>query len=300
VTDADRGGSGAPERRSGAKRAGLNLARPFVDYFDHRFQDLHEHLDRLRVGSDLDARLEQVSAVSRQTREDVAADADTIAELAFTLERFADLFTARMDEVAETITSALSGGAASGSRIVELPFAYATASRLPVGARVATLDSADTQLPITLASLGLRVTAVGAPQPTITHPNVVAVEEPVERWTGPSEPFDAIFAMSTVAGLGLDRDPVEDLDRPMVDLFHKWLRPDGMLVLAVPYGEWSVTRHTRTYDDAHLDELLSGWQIDERRVIERVDERIWMAVELPEAKRPMRAGVALVRAAARS
>jgi hypothetical protein len=72
-----------------------------------------------------------------------------------------------------------------------------------------------------------------------------------------------------------------------------------MLVLAVPYGEWSVTRHTRTYDDAHLDELLSGWQIDERRVIERVDERIWMAV-LPEADRPLRAGVALVRAAGRS
>ncbi|HEY3095891.1 MAG TPA: hypothetical protein VGK05_03550, partial [Acidimicrobiia bacterium] len=134
MTDADRGVSGAPERRSGAKRAGLNLARPFVDYFDHRFQDIHEHLDRLWVGSDLDARLEQVSAVSRQTREDVAADADTIAELAFTLERFADLFTARMDEIVETMTSALSAGAASGSRIVELPFAYAMASRLPVGA----------------------------------------------------------------------------------------------------------------------------------------------------------------------
>ena len=300
MTDVDPGVSGAPERRSGGKRAALNLARPLVDYFDHRFQDLHEHLDRLRLGSDLNARLEQVSAVSRQTREDVAADADTIAELAFTLERFADLFTARMEEIAETMTSELSAGAASGPRIVELPFAYAAASGLPVGTRIATLDSVDTQLPITLASLGLLVTAVGVPQHAISHPNVVAVEEPVERWAGPSEPFDAVFAMSTVAGLGLDRDPVEDLDRRMVDLFHKWLRPDGMLVLAVPYGEWSVTRHTRTYDDAHLDELLSGWQIEEQRVIERVDERIWMAAEVPKAARVPRAGVALVRAAARS
>jgi hypothetical protein len=300
VTDVDRGVSGASGRRSGAKGAALNFARPFVDYFDHRFQDLHEHLDRLRIGSDLDARLDQVSAVSRQTREDVAADADTIAELAFTLERFADLFTARMDEIVETMTSVLSAGAASGSRIVELPFAYAMASGLPVGTRVATLDSADPQLPITLASLGLRVTTFDTPQPAISHPNVVAIEEPIERWTGPNEPFDAIFATSCVACLGLDRDPVEDLDRRIVDLFQKWLRPDGMLVLAVPYGEWSVTRHTRTYDDAHLDELLSGWQIDERRVIERVDERIWMTVELPGAMRPLRAGVALVRAAARS
>ena len=110
VTDGERD---VPERRSGARRAALNAARPLVGYFDHRFQDLHDHLDRLRVGSHLDACLDQISALSRQTREEVAADADTIAELAFTLERFADLFTARMDEIAETMFEASLGGASS-------------------------------------------------------------------------------------------------------------------------------------------------------------------------------------------
>jgi hypothetical protein len=299
MTESDPGLQDAPEQRSGVKRAALNAARPFVGYFDRRFQDLHDHIDRQQPASDLNARLDQLVALSRQTREEVAADADTIAELAFTLERFADLFTARMEELVETMFSLGPGGAGVDAQVVELPFAYAAADTLPPRARVATLSEDGGSLPVALASLGARVTALAAAGVPSGHPNLTVSEEPVERWSGPGEPLHAVFALSTVAGLGLDRDePVADLDRQVVDLFRKWLRPEGLLVLTVPFGEWSVGRRNRTYDESHLAELLADWDIAEPRVMERIDDHVWRLVEAGEAQSS--AGVALIRATPRS
>jgi hypothetical protein len=297
VTDADHDAHRTPERRSAAKRAAVSLARPLFGYFDRRFQDVHDHLDRQQLSQELSDRLDQISALSRQTREEVAADADTIAELAFTLERFADLFTARMEETVERMFSADLGDVAIDMHTVELPFAYAAAETLPAGALVATLPGDGGPLPMALASLGLRVTALGTPELASRHPNITVVEEPVESWTGPAEPLHAIFALSVVANLGLDRDePVDDLDRQAVDLFRKWLRPDGLLILSVPFGEWSNGRRTRTYDERRLAELLADWDIRYRRTVERIDDHLW---RLAAPGAPSRAGVTLVRAAPR-
>jgi hypothetical protein len=299
VTESERDVPGAPEGRSGAKRAALGAARPLVGYFDKRFQDLHDHLDRQRLPTDLDARLDQVVALSRQTREEVAADADTIAELAFTLERFADLFTARMEEIVEQTFSLGAGGTGVDSQVVELPFAYAVADTLPRSARVASLVADGAALSLALASLGMRVVALDAAGMPTGHPNITVLDDPVERWSGPSEPLHAIFALSSVASLGLGRDhPVDDADRQVVDLFRKWLQPDGVLVLTVPYGEWSVGRHTRTYDDRRLASLLADWEIDDQRVMERVDDHVWRRVDPGEPASS--SGMALVRATPRS
>jgi hypothetical protein len=123
------------------------------------------------------------------------------------------------------------------------------------------------------------------------------VEEPVETWTGPAEPLHAIFALSAVANLGLDRDePVDDLDRQAVDLFRKWLRPDGLLVLSLPFGEWTTGQRARTYDERRYAELLADWEIRYRRTVERIDDHLWRTVA-PGA--PSRAGMTLVRATPR-
>jgi hypothetical protein len=299
MTESDPGLYDAPQRQSGAKRAALNAARPLVGYFDRRFQHLHDHIDRQRPASDLTPRLDQIVALSRQTREEVAADADTIAELTFTLERFAELFTARMEEIVETMFSLGPGGVGVDAHVVEFPFAYAAADTLPPRAGVATLSEDDGPLPVALASLGARVTALAAAGVPSGHPNVTVSQEPVERWSGPIEPLHAVFALSSVAGLGLDRDePVADLDRQVVDLFRKWLRPDGLLVLTVPFGEWSVGRRNRTYDESHLAELLTDWEVVERRIMERIDDDVWRLVERGEAQSS--AGMALIRATPRS
>jgi hypothetical protein len=297
----DDSGARAPERRSGAKRTVLRLARPLIGYFDRRFQEVHDHLDRQpqlqQLSTDINAQLEQVSALSRQTREEVAANADTVTELAFTLERFADLFTARVDEIVETMFAANLGGAPLDSHLVELPFAYAAAETLPTGVGVATFTDGGGPLPLALASLGLRVSALAAGGLPTRHPNLAVMEEAVERWS-PTRPLHAIFALSAVAGLGLDRhEQANDLDRQVVDLFRKWLQPDGLLVLTLPFGEWSVGRHARTYDERHLTELLADWDIRDRREVERIDDHLWRLVE-PGAARS-RAGMVLIRATPR-
>jgi hypothetical protein len=300
VTDDD-SGARAPERRSAAKRTLMRFARPLFGYFDRRFQELHDHVDRQpqlqQLATDLHTELEQVSALSRQTREEVAADADTITELAFTLERFADLFTARVDEIVATMFAANLGGASREAHMVELPFAYAAAETLPTGAEVATLTDGPGPLPLALASLGMRVTALAAPDLPPRHPALTVMEEPVERWS-PARPLHAIFALSAVAGLGLDRDTlVDELDRQVVDLFCKWLRPDGLLVLTLPYGEWSIGRRSRTYDERHVGELLADWEIRDRRELERIDDHLWRLVEPGGAH--THTGMVLIRATPR-
>jgi hypothetical protein len=299
MAESDPAFPGASAPRSTAKRAAKSAARPLVSYFDRRFQDLHDHLDRQRIPSDLESRLDQMVALSRQTRKEVADDADTITEIAFTLERFADLFTARMEEIVETMVSTGPGPAPVDEHIVELPFAFATADALPTGSHVATLSADGGPLPIALASVGLRVTALDAADMRTDHPNITVVEDPVERWTGPSWPLDAVFALSAIAGLGLDRDdPADDLDHHVVDLFHNWLRPDGLLVMTVPFGDWSVGRSTRTYDEGHLTNLLRDWEIRELRAMERIDDYVWRRVESEDAL--SQADMALVRATPRS
>jgi hypothetical protein len=75
------------------------------------------------------------------------------------------------------------------------------------------------------------------------------------------------------------------------------LRPEGQIVLTVPFGEWSVGRRSRTYDESHLAELLTDWKIEARRTVERIDDHVWRVVDPDDT--PSRAGMALVRATPR-
>jgi hypothetical protein len=272
--------SGVPspeDRDSAARRAVRGAAKPFVGYFDHRFQDLHDHLDKLPFDQ-LDAVLRQELA---QTRTDVAADTDTIAELSFTLERFADLFTARMEQLAGHLAR-LSGpaGAEHGSKVMELPFAFATAADLEREARVATIRDDDGSLSTGLAALGLQVTAVD-PDGAVTHPDVVVVEERVDDWVGPAQPLDAVFALTRATRSLDDSRP----GREEIACFHKWIRPTGLLVLAV---------HVAAEDGARaedLDRLLTDWDVEREAHFERDGRGAWRRIA-----RPPTTGLTVLRA----
>jgi hypothetical protein len=266
-----------------SKRAVRGIVRPFVGYFDHRFQDLHNHLDAQPA---LDAltrtmhdRFDNLRTDLQGTRDDVAADADTIAELAFTLERFADLFTARMEELAAAFRP---DDQPADSSVVELPFAYAAAGALDATAAVATVDG-DARLPVGLAALGLRVTALGRPARGLRHPDVTPVDEPLDQWAGPGDPFDAVFALSPATGA---------TGRELVDRCHKLLHPGGFLVLAVPLGAGPPGKQ--------LDELLADWNVERREIFAPVGDGGWRRREQSDAAQPAPGGVALVRAAPRS
>ena len=253
-----------PEGRpSAARRAVLGAAGPLVGYFDRRFQDVHEHIDRGQPAFDrLAAELRHELS---QTRTDVAADTDTIAELAFTLERFADLFTARMEELAGHFSAVARGGSTEvDSSIVELPFAFASAAALERGASVATIGD-DGRLSIGLAALGLRVTAL-EPVAGIAHPDVAVVDEPIADWAGPGEPFDAVIALTAAFG---PPDPTASIARETLDLLPKWLSPTGLLVLAIPLDA------DHGIGAEQLDQLLADWDVERDAHFERDSGGAW-------------------------
>lgn len=276
------------DRQSAAKRALLGAASPLVGYFDRRFQELHERIDRIeRIDHQpaLDRLADQLRRELSQTRADVAADTDTIAELAFTLERFADLFTARMEELAGQFAAAGRGsGPHLDSSVVELPFVFAAAAGLERGANVSAIGD-DGRLSTGLAALGLRVTAL-EPNAEISHPEVAVMDEPVRDWVGPSEPFDAVFVLSPTSALR--QAPLSEA-RATVDRFHKWLRPTGLLLLAV------VLDADDGIEGEQLDQLLADWDVERDAYFEHDTAGAWRRVaEVPAV------GVALVRAAPRA
>ncbi len=270
-----------------SRRAVRGIVRPFVGYFDHRFQDLHDHLDTQpaleALTRTMHERFDNLRTDLQGTRDDVAADADTIAELAFTLERFADLFTARMEELAAAFRPE---DQTADSSVVELPFAYAAAGTLDAAqgaaVTVATVDG-DARLPVGLAALGLRVTALGRPARGLRHPDVTAVDEPLDQWAGPGDPFDAVFALSPAASAS---------GRGLVDRCHKLLDPSGFLVLAVPLGAGPPREQ--------LDELLTEWNIERSEVFAPVGDGDWRRRESTDVAQPAPGGIALVRAAPRA
>ena len=266
------------DRPSAARRALLGAASPFVGYFDRRFQDVHDHLDRLP--------LDRLEAVLRQelkeAHAEVAADTDTITELSFTLERFADLFTARMEQLADQLARQPGNSSVIPSaKIVELPFAFAAAADLERGATVATIRDDDGALSAGLAALGLRVTAVdpgGA-----AHPDVTGRGRATDNWAGPAQPLDAVFALTSTT-------PVLDAEvrpgRETLAGFHKWIRPTGLLVLAVQLDSEHGVR------PEHLDDLLAEWDV-ERQAHFALDARgAWRRVAEAPAT-----GVTVLRAA---
>lgn len=164
-------------------------------------------------------------------------------------------------------------------RVVELPFALAAATRIPTAGNVLDVGATESLLALQLAGLGYKVTAIDPRPYPFHHPNLTVITEVVEHWGGPTDEFDAIFCVSTVEHLGLGHyvpaSNQDDLDRFVMKLMATWLAPSGFLVLTIPCGRWSMDEFQRVYDREHLDELLTGWSIEEQRVFVQTDPRTW-------------------------
>jgi 2-polyprenyl-3-methyl-5-hydroxy-6-metoxy-1,4-benzoquinol methylase len=168
-------------------------------------------------------------------------------------------------------------------RIVEIPFALSAISHLTPGARVLDFGSSESSLALSLASLGFEVTALDVRRYPFEHPRLEVVASPIEQWEAEPESFDAALCVSTLehVGLGWYGDPRHDGrgDRLALDRISDLLKPGGILVLTLPYGAPGVDDFQRRYDRAQLDELIDGWEVIRRLVVERIDERTWQPVD---------------------
>lgn len=92
-----------------ASESGKRVARasvsPFTRYFNRRFADLHGHIENETRA--LTARVDEALAATLALQERVATDLEVVSELTISLERFAERFGARIDEVVEALEHAI-------------------------------------------------------------------------------------------------------------------------------------------------------------------------------------------------
>lgn len=168
-------------------------------------------------------------------------------------------------------------------RLIEVPYAMGVASGLSRGAHVLDVGSVESTFALSLASLGYDTIALDFRPYPFTHRKLEVVTAKVEEWDGPARPLDAVFSISTIEHLGVGaygEDPsAATLDRLAVERFKRWLRPGGVFVLTAPYGVWGVDELERTYDAEHLDRLLEGWEVTDRRFGRRTSETSWEVLD---------------------
>jgi SAM-dependent methyltransferase len=166
-------------------------------------------------------------------------------------------------------------------RIVEIPYAFRALGTLRPPASVLDVGSVESTIPLSLAALGYRVCALDLRAYPFSHPNLEVVVSRIEDFEREPGSFDAVLCISTVEHIGLGwygEAPQEpDADRRAVERLGDLLSPGGRLVLTVPFGRAAIDDVQRTYDDAGLDALLAGWEIESREVVRQRDARTWVA-----------------------
>ena len=183
-------------------------------------------------------------------------------------------------------------------RIAEQPFVFAAIARAFDGpVRILDVGGSESTVGLSLATLGHDVTIVDPRAYPLGHRNLTHAACRLDELPGDTKPFHAAVVLSAVEHFGLEHYGVggddERLDLRALEALLGLVRPDGLLVLTVPFGERaSVDDFQRVYDEGGLAELLRGWTITTSLRLGRVDRLTW---ELGEPSRE-RHGVALVLA----
>jgi len=171
-------------------------------------------------------------------------------------------------------------------RILEHPFVHRVLDQVPSGSRVLEFGCTNSRLSIELASRGLLVTGVDLRPYSLTHPNFTFYQGDFFELDFPEAPFDVVVAVSAVehVGLGAYGEDMrrENSDRRVLDAFYHLLRPEGQLVVTVPFGRQKITPRYRIYDMQALGALLQDYEIDRQEYYRRFDHAVWLPVSASE------------------
>jgi len=169
-------------------------------------------------------------------------------------------------------------------RIVEQPWVFAALPPQPP-LRVLDVGGSESTVALSLATLGHVVDVVDPRGYPLAHPNLTAHACRLDE-LGADARWDVAVALSSVEHFGLEHYGQHGSDRreDVAALAQLRERVDR-LVLTVPFGpEAQVAGFERIYDEAGLAELLDGWDVQARLVVQRTDQRTWEVAERPTAR----------------
>jgi hypothetical protein len=170
-------------------------------------------------------------------------------------------------------------------RLVEEPFAFATLGGIEPGSRIIVVGGTESTVALALAALGHAVTVVDPRGYPFASPGLQTLTCRLDEVDALEAACDAVVALSTLG------------DAVVLGRAAQLSRPGGLLALTLPVGTPLPNDGLRVHDLEDIRALLSGWELEELRVVWRHDALTWVAgsPEQPASDR----GVALVRARAR-
>jgi 2-polyprenyl-3-methyl-5-hydroxy-6-metoxy-1,4-benzoquinol methylase len=185
-------------------------------------------------------------------------------------------------------------------RIVEVPYAFRALCQIKPQAKVLDVGATESTVCLSLATLGYHVTAVDPRPNPLLHERLQVVVAPIEKWEHEEE-FDAVLCLSTIEHIGrpaYDQQATEQrLDLKAMKRIRELTRKEGMLVLTTAVGQASVGERGRVYNREALDELLDGWKVTDRTLVQRRDATNWVTIHEPiEGLEPEAETVAMITA----
>ena len=167
----------------------------------------------------------------------------------------------------------------TNERIVENPFVLQGLSQLSMPARILDIGTLESLVPLHLASLGHKVTALDVRPYRFAHPNLTVVVASILDWPGDGAPFDAVILLSTLEhiGIGVYGQPEGEVDADVrvMARVRELLRPGGLLMLTTPFGRSRVDETQRVYSGEDLARLLKGFRVTKAAVASRRDHKTW-------------------------
>jgi SAM-dependent methyltransferase len=137
--------------------------------------------------------------------------------------------------------------------------------RLPPAARVLELGCCENDFSKWLTAAVLDVELIGCDVNEPSGYQGTVLRQPAETLEFPPAHFDAVIALGSIEhfGLGFYGDPInETADAEVTGLVERWLKPGGWFYYDVPWtpetGYVTQNRHFRVYDDAMLEQRLTG------------------------------------------
>ena len=163
-------------------------------------------------------------------------------------------------------------------RSVETGFVFMNLGDARLDAKVLDVGCNESVLALELASLGFKVWGLDIAIYPFQHPNINFVKADVCKTGFAGDYFDIVTAVSSIehVGLGHYGDPIiPDGDAKALAEIHRILKPDGKLILTLPYGAPVVTEFLRNYDMRTLAALIRDFEVLRSAYFIKADEKFW-------------------------
>jgi len=176
----------------------------------------------------------------------------------------------------------------ANERSVENGYVFMNIGDIGPGANVLDVGCNRSVLALELASMGFNVWGIDVTEYPFKHPNLIFVKANICQTDFVEDFFDIITAVSSIehVGLGHYGDPViPGGDSKALTEIRRILKPEGKLILTLPYGVPMVTKFLRNYDRRTLAAMICDFEVLNSAYFVKIDEKFWCLSDEQSASR---------------